>query len=121
MPEGGPKIATEFPEGNRAELVLGSSSSQPLSKLVLEDLDKSISETDPVLANTAAQEDWLHHRAKLWIERRKGKTMALRSGWPLCYTDFKACPGSAANRSVRWALSKVPGGPGLNGFCGLPI
>lgn len=31
------------------------------------------------------------------------------------------CPGSAASRSVRWALSKVPGGPGLNGFCGLPI
>lgn len=41
MPEGGPGTAAEFPGGNRAELVLGLSTSQPLSKLALEDLDKS--------------------------------------------------------------------------------
>lgn len=81
MPEGGAGTAEEFPGGKRAELVLGSSPPYPLSKLVLEDLDKS-RVRDPALANTPAQKDCGCTMGPSYgLQGDKG------SGWPLGYTE----------------------------------
>lgn len=58
MPEGGPGTIAEFPGGNRAELIVGSS--HPLSKPVLEDIDKSIVRDRPSIGQHSSSERLLH-------------------------------------------------------------
>lgn len=64
-----PWDSSRIPGGNRAELVLGSSSPYSLSRLVLKGLDKNRIRDRPSTGQRSSSERlWLHHRAKLTMQ-----------------------------------------------------